>query len=289
MINHIKYLYFLRNDECEVIEVKRLDQEENALPENMYKWLFHDRRSGKIVEFDFKSMKSSEGNEQREFINASLRFNKCSGELILFDKKSELANLPIEEISCETKKAIADYFSLLKSFDNYNHPSHSYRSLKFSDADCFYMWVKDEEVIRYSLTKFHEMSSQSEILKWFLGMLTDKKCFSVGVCSPLGSLIGHTGIAGINKVDQNGEYFIFLGDKNYWRKGIASITTKDIANFGLDKLQLHRVFLTASSANEGALRAYKSAGFIEEGSMRDAFFRNNQYSDKVFMGIVKSK
>lgn len=52
MINHIKYLYFLRNDEREVIEVKRLDQEKDALPENVYKWLFHDRRSGKIVEFD---------------------------------------------------------------------------------------------------------------------------------------------------------------------------------------------------------------------------------------------
>lgn len=62
-----------------------------------------------------------------------------------------------------------------------------------------------------------------------------------------------------------------------------------MANFGLDKLQLHRVFLTASSANEGALRADKNAGFNKEGSMRDAFFRNNQYLDKVFMGIVKSK
>lgn len=171
-------------------------------------------------------MKSSEGNEQREFINASLSFNKISGQLFLFDKKFELANLPIEEISCETKKAIEDYFSLLKRFDDYNYPSHTDRTLKSSDVDYFYMWIKDEEVIRYFLTKFHEMSSQAEILKLYLEMLGDKKCFPVGVCSPGGSLIGHTGISGINQVDQNGEYFIFLGDKNYWCKGIASITTE---------------------------------------------------------------
>jgi RimJ/RimL family protein N-acetyltransferase len=289
MINPIKYLYFLRNDECEVIEVKRLDQEKNAPPEKVYKWLFHDRRSGKIVEFDFKSMKSSEGHELREFINASLRFNKFSGELILFDKKSELVSLSVEEISLETQKTIGSYFSLLNFLNDYNHPSHEYRLLKFSDVDCFYDWVNDDEVIRYSLTKFHEISSQEEILKWYLAMLTDKKCFSVGVCSRSGNLIGHAGIVGINQVDRNGEFFIFLGDKSYWRKGIASITTRDMANYGLEKLQLHRVFLTASSSNEGALKAYKRAGFIEEGAMRDAFFRNNQYSDKVFMGIVKSK
>jgi|GEM_PF-598566 len=289
MINLIKYLYFLRNDECEVIEVKRLDQEKNAPPEKIYKWLFHDRRSGKIVEFDFKSMKSSDGQELREFINASLSFNKFSGELILFDKRSELESLPVEEISLETQRNIASYFSLLKFLNEYNHPSHYYRFLKFSDVDCFYGWVNDEEVIRYSLTKFHEISSQEEILKWYLAMLTDKRCFSVGVCSPSGNLIGHAGIAGVNQVDRNGEFFVFLGDKSYWRKGIASITTRDMADIGLDKLQLHRVFLTASSANEGALKAYKSAGFVEEGSMKDAFFRNNQYSDKVFMGMVKSK
>jgi RimJ/RimL family protein N-acetyltransferase len=289
MTNQIKYLYFLRNDECEIIEVKRLDQERDAPPEKVYKWLYHDRGTKKIIEFDFKSMKTSEDYEVREFINANLSFNKESGQLSLFGKKTDLAKIPIEEISLETQKSIEDYFNLLNSLSDSNHPSHCYRLLKFSDANYFCQWVNDEEVIRYSLTKFHEISSQEEILKWYLGMLTDKKCFSVGVCSISGSLIGHTGISGINKVDKNGEYFIFLGDKNYWRKGIASITTIDMANYGLEKLQLHRVFLTASSANEGALKAYKRAGFIEEGSMRDAFFRNNQYSDKVFMGIVKSK
>lgn len=287
MTNELKYLYFLRNDDCEIIEVKRLDQKSDAPPENVYKWLFHDRESKKIIEFDFKSMKTNEDYELREFINATLSFTKESGQLSLFGKKTDLDNLPTEEISLETKKSIEDYFRLLNSFNDYNHPSHFYRPLKFSDVDCFYQWVNDEEVIRYSLTKFHEISSKEEILKWYIGMLTDKKCFSVGVISNSGSLIGHVGISGINQIDKNGEYFIFLGDKNYWRKGIASLATKDMANYGLEKLQLHRVFLTASSANEGALKAYRSAGFIEEGSMRDAFFRNNQYSDKVFMGIVK--
>lgn len=110
MINQFKYLYYLRNDHCEVIEVKRLDLDKNSPPGKVYKWLYHDRASEKIIEFGFKSMKSSEQYEFREFINATLSFNDHSGELILFDKKSALVRLPVEEISIETKNKIESYF-----------------------------------------------------------------------------------------------------------------------------------------------------------------------------------
>ncbi len=57
-------------------------------------------------------------------------------------------------------------------------------------------------------------------------------------------------------------------------------------NYGFNELGLHRIFLTASSDNPGALKAYERAGFKIEGLMREAFFRNNKYSDKVIMGII---
>ncbi len=43
------------------------------------------------------------------------------------------------------------------------------------------------------------------------------------------------------------------------------------------------------SSNPGAIRAYEKAGFVHEGRMREAFYRDNEYSDKVVMGILKSE
>lgn len=179
--------------------------------------------------------------------------------------------------------------SILDDITNIKHATHNYRFLKKSDVDYFYKWINDEEVIRYSLTKFHKIKSEKEIGGWFSAMLVDDSCFAVGIENLDGELIGHVGIAGINTVDKNGEYFIFIGNKNSWGKGIASQATKDVVDLGFKKLGLHRILLTASSANKGALKAYKKAGFSDEGVMREAFYRNNEFSNKVFMGILKSE
>jgi RimJ/RimL family protein N-acetyltransferase len=65
--------------------------------------------------------------------------------------------------------------------------------------------------------------------------------------------------------------------------------TPQIVDWGFTKLGLHRVFLTASSDNPGALKAYEKAGFVFEGRMKDAFFRTGKFSDKVIMGILRPK
>lgn len=179
--------------------------------------------------------------------------------------------------------------SVLDEVVNIKHTTHKYRFLKKTDISYFNKWINDEEVIRYSLTKFHKIKSKEEIENWFSTMLVDDNCFSVGMENLDGELIGHVGIAGINTVDKNGEYFIFIGNKKSWGKGIASQATKDIVDLGFKVLGLHRILLTASSANKGALKAYRKAGFRDEGIMREAFYRNNEFSNKVFMGILRSE
>lgn len=163
-----------------------------------------------------------------------------------------------------------------------------FRDLNHSDIQFFNQWIFDPEVIRYSMTKFHRISNLEQAEDWFKTTLADSKSYQVGiVASDTDKLIGHAGIAGLNEIDHNGEYFIFIGDKNYWGKGIASSVTKKIVAHGFLKLNLHRILLTASSKNLGAIKAYEKAGFKHEGKMRDAFFRNNEYSDKIIMGILR--
>jgi RimJ/RimL family protein N-acetyltransferase len=164
------------------------------------------------------------------------------------------------------------------------------RDLNETDVNYFYEWIFDSEVIRYSMTKFHRIKTKEEVTIWFQATLNDSKTFQKGIVdSNTNNLIGYVGIASINEVDKNGEYFIFIGNKSSWGKGIASKATQMIVHEGFVTLGLHRIFLTASSKNTGALKAYQKAGFILEGKMREAFFRNNEYSDKVIMGILRSE
>lgn len=168
--------------------------------------------------------------------------------------------------------------------------NYSLRALLPSDVNYFYDWIVDPEVIKFSQTKFHTMTQRQQISDWFTETISDQKVYQQGIIDAVSKeLIGYAGIAGINRIDQNGEYFIFIGNKNFWGKGIASGVTVEIIKAGFEELNLHRIFLTASSENTGALKAYSKAGFRHEGVMREAFFRGGQFSDKIIMGTLKSE
>lgn len=73
------------------------------------------------------------------------------------------------------------------------------RDLLLSDKDYFYLWIKDKDVIRYSMSIFQRMTGDNEISQWFDNLLVDKTSFNKAIVdSPANRLIGYVGIAQIN-------------------------------------------------------------------------------------------
>lgn len=160
------------------------------------------------------------------------------------------------------------------------------RNLTWNDRVYFYEWINDDEVIKYSLSLFQKLNTKQDIDHWFQSVLDDKKSISKAIVFE-NVLIGSAGISSLNKSNNNGEYFIFIGDKEKWGKGIGTYVTKEIIDFAFDEQKLNRLSLTVSDINTYAVKAYLSAGFIEEGRMRQACFRDGKYHDKVMMSIIK--
>jgi RimJ/RimL family protein N-acetyltransferase len=278
-------LYYFTSQETSVLEIKRTDLSTSAPLSERYKWLMVSQSSEIVCELDFKSMQKNESEEIRNFIEGEFRFKSVEGYLSLLGRNFCLKRKNQEQVCEYILKVVNEYLSDCQLMMN-----SSLRSLKPSDVNYFKKWILDKEVIRYSMTKFHKISNDSQIIDWYQTSLFDPKTFQLGIIDSASKvLIGYAGIASINEVDGNGEYFIFIGDKSYWGKGIASSVTKEIVKIGFQDLKLHRIFLTASNRNPGAIRAYEKAGFVHEGRMRKAFFRNNEYSDKIFMGILSSE
>jgi len=102
-------------------------------------------------------------------------------------------------------------------------------------------------------------------------------------------LIGYAGICNISNANRSGEYFIFIGDRQEWGKGIGSEVTRLTLRMGFEELGLHRIMLTVSEPNYAAIKAYEKAGFKLEGRMREACFRDNQFHDKLFMSVLEEE
>ncbi len=161
-----------------------------------------------------------------------------------------------------------------------------------SDVKYFYQWLNDDEAIQYSLSLFQKINSEKEINNWFVNSVLIKgdKTLNLGIYLDNGNkLIGYTGLCNISKENRSGEYFIFIGDKNMWGRGIGTLITKQILKIGFKNFNLNRIYLTVSELNTAGLKAYQKAGFVFEGRLREANFRKGKFHDKIIMSVLKSE
>jgi RimJ/RimL family protein N-acetyltransferase len=157
-------------------------------------------------------------------------------------------------------------------------------------ATSFRLWLRDPEVIEYSLSAFQHLHTEAQINHWLAATLQNPTSLNLGIF-PEGSdeLIGYAGLSGISATNQAGEYFILIGQKSWWGKGVGTAVTRQVLAIGFATHGLNRIMLTVSEANIGGLRAYAKAGFVVEGRMREACRRNGVFHDKILMSVLKSE
>jgi RimJ/RimL family protein N-acetyltransferase len=103
------------------------------------------------------------------------------------------------------------------------------------------------------------------------------------------TLIGFVVIHSIEWNNRVGSLAIGIGDPNYQNKGFGSEALQLILRYAFHELNLHRVGLDVIGYNGRAIRAYEKAGFIVEGKIRSAIYRDGRYFDRIMMGILRSE
>jgi len=161
--------------------------------------------------------------------------------------------------------------------------------LTYAHLPYFFTWVNDDEVIEHGLFVFHNISSKTEIADWFAETLQDPHCLNLAIIDQAdGQCLGYAGLSDIDLTYRTGEYFIFIGDKESWNKGIGTEVTKRVVEIGFEELQLETILLTVSAHHPAGLTAYERAGFSVDGRHRQRSAVAGEYKDNVVMSIQKS-
>lgn len=98
-----------------------------------------------------------------------------------------------------------------------------------------------------------------------------------------GRLIGVCALFNQDATARTAELGITIGDKTYWGQGYGREAVELLVDYGYQMLNLRRIWLRVNGRNERAIRAYKSAGFVEEGRQRKHVWSNGAYDDMVLM------
>jgi len=163
------------------------------------------------------------------------------------------------------------------------------RHVEREDLPRFVAWLNDPEV-RHGLAMYLPLS-QVEEEQWFENVLKrerDEQPLVIEVEGQDGwTMIGNSGFFNIDWRNRSAELGIVIGDKAYWNKGYGTEVMRLLLHHGFTTLNLHRIFLRVFEGNPRAIRAYEKAGFVHEGRMRQAEFRDGKYLDVLLMSVLR--
>jgi len=166
------------------------------------------------------------------------------------------------------------------------------RAIEREDIPTFVRWLNDREVTQFLLVNSPFSKAMEE--EWFEGQLKHPPHEGqvLAIEAKVGDQwlhIGNTGIHQVDPVNHSAEFGILIGEKAYWNQGYGGEATRLALQHGFDDLNLHRIFLRVYANNPRAIACYTTAGFVLEGALRQAIYKNGAYIDEIVMGILKSE
>ena len=72
----------------------------------------------------------------------------------------------------------------------------------------------------------------------------------------------------------------------FQRKGLATEAAKAVIQFGFAKINLHKVQISHKSINYPSRKVIEKCGLIYEGTLRDYFYQDGEYMDRLYYSIL---
>ena len=166
------------------------------------------------------------------------------------------------------------------------------RAIEREDIPRFVRWMNDPEVIENLLANSPLSKAMEE--KWFERQLETPPSAGqiLAIETKVGNEwvhIGNCGLHDIEPVNNAAEFGIVIGEKEYWNKGLGREAARLMLKHGFEDLNLNRIYLYVFATNPRGLKAYAAAGFVKEGTLREAVYKNGRYVDVHLMSVIHSE
>lgn len=164
----------------------------------------------------------------------------------------------------------------------------SLRALSTEDLPKTLEWHNQEEIRNFYLDHPFPVNQEME-KRWYDKILTSNFPTTVfGIEEDKKKeLIGITVLRNIDLINRTVDFAIFIGNKTANGKGYAVEATKKTVDFAFLHLGLNRISVQVLENNALAIKLYKKIGFIQEGVLRKAVYKNGVFLNQLFYGLLK--
>lgn len=165
------------------------------------------------------------------------------------------------------------------------------RRFMYSDADdMLENWIADEKVqSMYSepvyqskdeviqlLSQYRNHYEKNDYYRWAIILKENEKC------------IGQIAFFLVDSKNHFSEIEYCIGNK-FQCKGLATEAAREVISFGFHKMNLNKIQICHKSNNLPSKRVIEKCGFTYEGTLREYFYMNGGYVDRLYYSILRKE
>lgn len=162
------------------------------------------------------------------------------------------------------------------------------RPLEVDDLPRVKEWLNSPDISR--IMGYLPVLSNHEQLMWYEGIKKLRTSYVFAICvRETGEHIGNIGLGMIDYMSRHGMLNIFIAAPQHRGKGRGQAAVCYLLDFAFNRLNLNKVYLQTSPSFVEAIRMYKRLGFTAEGAMRQHYYCDGNYSDKLLFSMLRSE
>lgn len=153
------------------------------------------------------------------------------------------------------------------------------RDLQEEDLISLFTWRIDKEINKYDPRPVPRNSKElleecaAYCYSFEFEMINKAKYIYFIITDTEDNPIGFVNLFSIDEVAKQGELGIIIGDKRYWRRGIAAKSIDVVTNYIFTNFNLDRIYIETEEDNLAALGLFRKLGFLNSGACIDEGFK----------------
>lgn len=161
--------------------------------------------------------------------------------------------------------------------------------LEEPDVIAIHAWKNDLALVEQLLARPMPVT-MAEVEAWLRTNQADKNQVLLGIHLNEGNaLVGVARLMFIDWLGRSCELGIWIGADGQRGKGLGGDSLRLVLKYAFSSLNLRRVHLRVAESNAAARACYRSAGFVEEGLLREHAWAGGRYENVVLMGLLQNE
>jgi RimJ/RimL family protein N-acetyltransferase len=162
------------------------------------------------------------------------------------------------------------------------------RAIEVADLTQLQIWANDPD-IQYWLGGWHFPTNMNDQQNWYNSLSCSSNNQRFIIVNEENLVIGMANLVNINFKDGNAEHGLLL-DRKYQGKGYGYSVVLAMMNYAFNELRLNRLETTIIANNVASMNLFlNKCGWKKEGVLRNWYFRQGCFIDKVCLGILKEE